>query len=150
MTYAKVILDRSFLFSKEAIEASYILGTISKKISSILESNNFVSNNPTLLAMWNNLSEYYLIVSLWIPHWIQHLHALNPFISNTFFLQVSQLALVVLSHDYGKIDFWDTSKETCLCFCLLDLFLYEFLFGPRWNFLQWRNIIIFFHDFPKI
>ncbi|PHT50863.1 hypothetical protein CQW23_10610 [Capsicum baccatum] len=60
---AKVILDRSFVFCKVIIDASYLSGTVIRIFSTILESLNFVPNNLILLTMLRSRSEYSLTVS---------------------------------------------------------------------------------------
>jgi len=59
----KVIVDKSFVFSKEVINALYLSGTDIIIFSTSLESRNSFPNNFILLAIPNNLFEYYLIVS---------------------------------------------------------------------------------------
>lgn len=61
-TSVKVILDRFFVFSNEAIYASYLSSIVTRIFSTILESVKPLPNNFILLTILNNLFEYSLIV----------------------------------------------------------------------------------------
>ena len=60
---AKLILDRSLVFSKVVIDASYLSGTVTRIFSTILQSVKSVPINLTLLTIPSNFSEYSLMVS---------------------------------------------------------------------------------------
>jgi len=98
ITSVKVIVDKSFVFSKAAIDASYLSGTVTKIFSNFLNesgiwklfSQQFYLVGNTQQFIWVFFNRLWLFHSLHLelPYQVQNFHASNLLVPFIFCFQV--------------------------------------------------------------
>ena len=151
----KVTIDRSFSFSKKAINVSYLSSTVTI-FSTSLESGNSFPNNFILFTLSNTLFEYFFnclrlfhSLHLELPYQIQNFYASNLFVPFIFCFQVFE------------ISFWDfrvmilvriicetptNEHNFALAFLVFFFLLVHLDLCHGWIFRQ--ENIIFLYNFP--
>lgn len=150
---AKVILHRSFMFSKKVMETSYLSGIVTRIFSTIMDQKKIqcLASNLTLFAMVRNLSTFFTVSNSIILYnsnslikfstYIFHLLHILPLVIPTCFCCFE-------SHNFDEYYFWNTKSPTnkhvfAFAFAFLTLPLLLDLSGHDGIVWHRRNIIIF-------